>query len=181
IALGCRNSSTLALSNYGFLIKARTRVASCLERTSTLCSAVYAGTDRPAIIVRGEPVVESLWSRNVPSSPTANLGAPTQATTEDPPRRIERRLDSRLQRARPRGFNGNGIARRQGDRGRFLEHLVDPHHDRPVRRGDLGDRDGADLRDGSDKDDVGLFHECRPAHLGDRGSGKRKRDGEEHR
>src|SRR5256885_8494865 len=87
IALGCRNSSTLALSNYGFLIKARTRVASCLERTSTLCSAVYAGTDRPAIIVRGEPVVESLWSRNVPSSPTANLGAPTQATSEEPGKR----------------------------------------------------------------------------------------------
>src|SRR6059036_3202440 len=88
IALGCRNSSTLALSNYGFLIKARTRVASCLERTSTLCSAVYAGTDRPAIIVRGEPVVESLWSRNVPSSPTANLGGATQATSEGAGERV---------------------------------------------------------------------------------------------
>src|SRR5205823_10789091 len=84
IALGCRNSSTLAFSNYGFLIKARTRVASCLERTSTLCSAVYAGTDRPANIVRGEPVVESLWSRNVPSCPTANLGVATQATSGEP-------------------------------------------------------------------------------------------------
>src|SRR3989442_7681790 len=63
IALGRRHSSTFALSNCGFLIKARTRVASCLESTSTLCRAVYAGTDRPAIIVRGEPVVESFWSR----------------------------------------------------------------------------------------------------------------------
>src|SRR5437016_4136455 len=83
-ALGCRNSSTLALSNYGFLIKERTRVASCFESTSTLCSAVYAGTDRPAIILSGEPVVESLWSRNVPSSPTANLGVPTHATSAEP-------------------------------------------------------------------------------------------------
>src|SRR5947207_11266610 len=55
MALGCRNSSTLAFSNYGFLIRRRTRVASCLVSTSSLCSAVYASTERPPIMACGEP------------------------------------------------------------------------------------------------------------------------------
>src|SRR5436305_4160251 len=60
IALGCRNSSTLVFSNYGFRIKSRTRVASCRESTSNLCSAVYAVTDLPPHVARGEPLVESV-------------------------------------------------------------------------------------------------------------------------
>src|SRR2546430_9388665 len=38
-------------------------------------------------MVSGEPVVESLWSTNVPSCPTANLGVPTQATSREPGKR----------------------------------------------------------------------------------------------
>src|SRR6266566_4628436 len=68
---------------YGFRISTRMRSASCFGSTSDLCSAVYAGTDRPAITVSGEPVVESLWSRNVPSCPTVNLGVPTHATSRE--------------------------------------------------------------------------------------------------
>src|SRR6266480_6028912 len=72
-----------ALHLYGFRISMRMRSASCFGSTSDLCSAVYAGTDRPAITVSGEPVVESLWSRNVPSCPTVNLGVPTHATSRE--------------------------------------------------------------------------------------------------
>src|SRR5207247_7322209 len=72
-----------ALHPYGFRIRTRMRSASCFGSTSDLCSAVYAGTDRPAITVSGEPVVESLWSRNVPSCPTVNLGVPTHATSRE--------------------------------------------------------------------------------------------------
>ena len=46
--------------NYGFRIKSRMCDASRLGSTSSWCKAVYAGTDRPAIMVVGEPVVESL-------------------------------------------------------------------------------------------------------------------------
>src|SRR5712691_580388 len=53
---------------------------------------------------------------------------------------------------------------------------------RPVRGGDLGHRDGADLGDGSDENDVGLLHERRPAHLAERrGSRQGQEDREEHR
>src|SRR6059058_1298878 len=72
-----------ALHPYGFRIRTRMRSASCFGSTSDLCSAVYAGTDRPAITVSGEPVVESLWSRNVPSCPTVNLWVPTHATSRE--------------------------------------------------------------------------------------------------
>src|SRR2546430_14540043 len=57
IALGCRNSSTLGFSNYGFRIKARARDASCLESTSNRRSAVYAVTEFPPHEVRGQPLV----------------------------------------------------------------------------------------------------------------------------
>src|SRR5216117_3904889 len=72
-----------ALHLYGFFISTRMRSASCFGSTSNLCSAVYAGTDRPAITLSGEPVVESLWSRNVPSCPTVKLGVPTHATSRE--------------------------------------------------------------------------------------------------
>src|SRR5690348_16237075 len=70
--------------HYGFRISARTRVASCRLSTSTLCSAVYAGTDRPASMAFGEPVVESLWSTNVPSCPTVKDRKSTRLNSSHP-------------------------------------------------------------------------------------------------
>src|SRR5206468_9613485 len=93
------------------------------------------------------------------------------APPEDPARRIERRLRAWFRRAPPLGQDGNGIARTQGDRGGLFEHLVDSDHDRPVRCGDFGDRDGADLRHGSNEDDVGLLHERCPGPLSGGGAG----------
>ncbi len=101
---------------------------------------------------------------------------------EDPAGRVESRLASRFQRAGLRGLHGDRIARTQGDRRRLLEHLIHVHHHRPVRGGDLGHRDGADLGDGADENDVGLLHERRPAHLAERrGSRQGQEDREEHR